>query len=78
MKIKRGTGGIRLLPSVMEDYLKNLGLLLKQDIDGGREQLRRLVGTIILKPKDGALVAFVQGNLAGILPVGNLGAGRGI
>ncbi len=57
---------------------RDLGRLLKHDIDGAREHLRRLLGTITLKPTDGALLAIVQGDLAGILPVGNLGAGRGI
>ncbi len=52
-----------------------MGRLLKHDIDGAREHLRRLLGTITLKPTDGALLAIVQGDLAGILPVGNLGAG---
>jgi hypothetical protein len=76
--IGAGAKVIWVLPNVMEGYLRDLGRLLKQDIDGAREQLRRLLGTITLNPNDGALVAIVQGNIAGILPVGNLSAGRGI
>ncbi len=67
--------GVHVLPSVMEGYLKDLGRLLEHDLEGAREHLRRLLGTITLKPTDGALLAIVRGNLAGILPVGNLGAG---
>ncbi len=48
---------------------------MRHDVAGAREQLRRLLDTIRLQPKDGALVAVVQGDLAGILPVGNLDAG---
>ena len=69
------TQRLHVLPSVIETYLEDLGRLMRQDIDGAREQLRRLLNAITLEPKDGALVAIVQGNLAGILPVGNLGAG---
>ncbi len=79
LRPRAGAGEIlRVLPDIVEQCPRDLGRLMKQDVAGAREYLRRLLRTITLQPQEGALVAIVQGDLGGILPVGNLGAGRGI
>ncbi len=69
---------LRALPAVVERYLANLGALMRTDVARARELLRRFLGQITLQPQGNALMAVVRGDLAGVLPAGNRGAGRGI
>ncbi len=68
---------IRALPAAVERYLSNLGRLMQTDVARARELLRRVLPTpITMHPQGSALMAIVQGDLAGILGVvGNFGAG---
>jgi len=68
---------LRALPSVVERYLANLSELMRTDVARARELLRRFLAPITLQPQGNELVAVVQGDMAGILPVCNRGAGAG-
>ncbi len=82
---------MRMLPGVVERYVRDLRAVLQDDRDGedrkdwgrGRQLLQRLLGEIILRPDKSGLVADLRGNL-GVLLEGEgglsaaTGAGRGI
>lgn len=72
---------IAYLPGVVEACLRDLKGTFDTDPDHARTLVAKLVGKITLRQKDGRLWAEMQGNLAGLLEideVGNGGAGRGI
>ena len=71
---------LRVLPTVTARFAKDIGRLARQDVTRARAAIGEFLGQIVLKPKDDALVAVVQGNLAALLPVesrstNNRGAG---
>lgn len=72
---------IAYLPGVVEACLRDLKGTFATDPDHARALVAKLIGKITLRQKDGRLWAEMQGNLAGLLEideVGNGGAGRGI
>lgn len=72
---------IRVLPSLVENYLMNLRSVLYRDTDRARLMLSRLVGDIVLRPEEDGVVAEVKGNVGALLGVefgSTNGAGRGI
>jgi hypothetical protein len=72
---------VRTLPSLVENYLRNLRSVLYRDTDRARLMLSRLVGDIVLRPEEDGVVAEVRGNVGALLGVefgSTNGAGRGI
>ena len=72
---------IRALPSLVENYLRDLRSVLYRDTDRARSMLSRVVGEITLRPEGDGVVAEVRGNvdaLVGIELGTSNGAGRGI
>lgn len=72
---------VRALPSLVENYLRNLRSVLYRDTDRARLMLSRLVGDIVLRPEEDGVVAEVRGNVGALLGVefgSTNGAGRGI
>ena len=70
---------IRILPRLVERYVKDLRSILGRDTDRARSMLSRLLGDVTLRPDKRGLVAEVRGNLGLLLEdVPSNGAGRGI
>jgi site-specific DNA recombinase len=71
---------VTALPSLVEDYLRDLRTTLDTDRDRARSLLAKLIGPITLRPDGGRLVGEVRGNLPALLDVefAKSGAGRGI
>lgn len=60
---------LRVLPNIVAKFAEDIGRLARHDVTRARAALEDFLGQIVLKPKDDALVAVVQGNLAALLHV---------
>lgn len=71
-------GYMRILPSVIETYLRDLRAVLGRDTERARNLLQRLLGDVVLRADQYGLIAEIRGNLNAAVDVDSDGAGRGI
>ena len=74
----RAKAAVRALPSLVEDYLRDLRSVLRRDTERARAMLARLLGEIVLRPDGQGLVAELRGNVVAAVGFETAGAGRGI
>ena len=55
------------LREAIESKLKDLGRLLRRDLERARALLRDLLGTVVLQPTPEGVVAELRGNVEGLL-----------
>lgn len=69
---------MRISPSVIETYLRDLRAVLGRDTERARNLLQRLLGDVVLRADQYGLIAELRGNLNATVDVDSDGAGRGI
>lgn len=61
---------LRVTPAQIKSFLTHIRELVSLDLANARAALEDILGTIVLKPERGVLIATVQGDLAGAFSVG--------